>query len=124
MTEVTEKVTVLVREEIELAKVEVTEKLISIGKGIAAVAVAAVFAVFGLVFVLETLAWVLNAIIAGSGDLWWGFLIVTLVLFGSAVGGVLFALRKLKVGVPTPRMAIAEAKKISATLKSKPKASA
>jgi hypothetical protein len=34
------------------------------------------------------------------------------------VGAFLFAWRKLKVGAPTPKMAIDEAKKITATVKS------
>ena len=47
----------LVREEIELAKAEVTTKVSSIARGAAAVAVGAVFGVFALVFVLLTIAW-------------------------------------------------------------------
>ena len=49
LTEVSERVTVLVREEIELAKAEVTEKVAKIARGAAAVAAGAVFGVFALV---------------------------------------------------------------------------
>ena len=105
----------LVREEIELAKAEVTEKVTSLGRGAAAVAVGAVFGVFALVFVLLTIAWGLElASPAASGS---ASLIVMVVLLVLTVFAFLFAWRKLKVGAPTPTMAIDEAKKIRATVK-------
>ncbi len=104
----------LVREEIELAKAEMTTKLSSIARGAAAVAVGAVFGVFALVFVLLTIAWGLNS---AFSSLWLGFLIVMVVLLVVTAGAFLFAWRKLKVGAPKPTMAIEEAKKIRATVK-------
>jgi hypothetical protein len=115
VTEVSEKLSVLVREEIELAKAEVSEKVSSLARGAAAVAIGAVFGVFALIFVLLTIAWGLNTII---GSFWWGFAIVMVLLVALTFGAFLFAFRKLKVGAPTPKMAISEAKKISATVKS------
>ncbi len=114
VAEVTERMSVLVREEIELAKVEVTEKVSSLARGAAAVAVGAVFGVFALIFVLLTIAWALNSALT---SLWLGFLIVMVVLIALTVGAFMFALRKLKVGAPTPKLAIEEAKKIRATVK-------
>ncbi|MDQ6731576.1 MAG: phage holin family protein [Actinomycetota bacterium] len=114
LTEVSERMTVLVREEVELAKAEVTEKVSSIARGAAALAIGAVFGLFALIFVLLTIAWSIND---AAGDLWLGFLIVTVVLVVLTAGAVLFAMRKLKVGAPTPKLAIAEAKKIRATVK-------
>ncbi len=118
LTEVTEHLSVLVREEVELAKAEVTEKVSSIARGAAAVAVGAVFGVFALVFFLITVAWILDAIfVDGTGDIWVGFAIVFVVLGAATVGALLFAWRKLKVGAPKPTMAIDEARKIRATVK-------
>jgi hypothetical protein len=114
LTEVTERMSVLVREEIELAKVEMTTKASSLARGAAAVAVGAVFGVFALVFVLLTLAWGLNSALS---SIWLGFLIVTALLLVLTVFAFLFAWRKFKVGAPTPKMAIDEAKKIRATVK-------
>jgi uncharacterized membrane protein YqjE len=114
LTEVSERMSVLVREEIELAKVEVTEKASSLARGAAAVAVGAVFGVFALVFVLLTVAWGLNSLI---NSIWIGFLIVMVVLLVLTAVAFLFAWRKFKVGAPTPKLAIAEAKKIRATVK-------
>jgi hypothetical protein len=120
MTEVTERMSVLVREEIELAKAEVGQKITSLGKGAAAVVAGAVFGVFAVVFALETLAWALNAIfVSGAGSLWIGFAIVFGVLMALTLLAFLFAWRKLRVGAPTPNMAIDEAKKIRATVTAK-----
>jgi hypothetical protein len=119
LTEVSERMSVLVREEIELAKAEVTVKVSSIARGAAAVAAGAVFGVFAVIFLLLTIAWVLDAIlIDGAGDIWIGFAIVLAVLGVASIGAFLFAWRKLKVGPPTPKLAIEEAKKIRATIKS------
>jgi uncharacterized membrane protein YqjE len=118
VTEVSEKVVVLVRDELELAKVEVVQKVSSLGRGAAAVLVGAVFGVFAVVFLLLTIAWVIDAIlVSGAGDIWLGFAIVLAVLAAATVGAFLFAWRKLKVGAPTPKMAIDEAKKIRATVR-------
>ncbi len=114
LTEISERMSLLVHEEIELAKAEVTEKVSSIARGAAAVAVGAVFGVFALVFVLFTIAWAIND---ATGDLWLGFAIVMVVLLALTGGAFLFAWRKLKVGAPKPTMAIEEAKKIRATVK-------
>jgi uncharacterized small protein (DUF1192 family) len=105
VTEVSERMSLLVREEIELAKAEVTTKVASIARGAAAVAAGAVFVVFAIVF-----------FVTGAGDLWIGFAITLGVLVVLAIGAFLFAWRKLRVGAPTPKMAIDEAKKIRETV--------
>jgi Putative Actinobacterial Holin-X, holin superfamily III len=118
VTEVSERMSVLVREEIELAKVEVTTKVSSIARGAAAVAAGAVFGVFAVIFGLETLAWGLDALlVSGAGNLWIGFAITFGVLGFLTVVTFVFAYRKLRVGAPTPKMAIDEAKRIRETVK-------
>jgi uncharacterized membrane protein YqjE len=115
VTEVSDKLGVLVREEIELAKVEMSAKVTSIARGAAAGAVGAVFAVFALIFVLLTIAWGINS---ATTSVWYGFAVVMVLLIALTVAAFLFAWRKLRVGTPTPTMAIDEAKKISETVKS------
>lgn len=115
VSEVSERMSLLVREEIELAKAEMTTKVSSIARGAAAVAVGAVFGIFALVFVLLSIAWAVNAI---TGSLWIGFVVVMVVLLVLTAFAFLFAWRKLKVGAPTPKMAIDEAKKIGSTVAS------
>jgi hypothetical protein len=113
VTEVSEKLSVLVREEIELARTEVVIKLSSLARGAAAAAVGAVFGVFALIFVLLTIAWGVNAI---TGSLWIGFAAVMVLLIALTIGAFLFAWRKLRVGPPTPQLAIEEARKIQETV--------
>jgi hypothetical protein len=111
---------VLVRDEVELAKAEVTQKASSLARGAAAVAAGAVFAVFAVIFALLTLAWALDAVfVDGAGDIWIGFAIVLAVLGVATIGAFLFAWRKLKVGAPAPTMALDEAKKIRETVSGK-----
>jgi uncharacterized small protein (DUF1192 family) len=116
IAEVSERMSVLVREEIELAKAEMAQKASSIARGAAAVAAGAVFGVFALVFLLLTAAWGLNSLI---DSLWIGFAIVLGVLGAMTVGAFLFAWRKLRVGAPAPKMAIEEAKLIRETVSAK-----
>ena len=113
ITEVSDSLTKLVHDEIELAKAEMSEKVSSLLRGAVAVAVGATFGIFALIFVLLTIAWGLNDLI---GELWAGFLIVAIALVLLAAGAGLFAWKKLKVGTPMPQMAIDEAKKIRETV--------
>jgi uncharacterized small protein (DUF1192 family) len=115
VTEVSEKLGVLVREEIELAKAEMTTKVASLARGAAAVAVGAVLGVFALIYVFLTIAWGINEV---TSHLWLGFAVVMVVLVVLTLGAFFFAWRKLRVGAPTPKLAIDEAKKITATVKS------
>ena len=119
ITEVSERVTALVHDEIELAKAEMTAKATSLARGAAAVAVGAVFGVFAIVFFLLTLALVFNALfVTGFGEVWLGFLIVLALMTLLMIGAFLLARRLFSVGAPTPTMAIDEAKKIRETVAS------
>jgi uncharacterized protein YybS (DUF2232 family) len=114
LNEVSERLAVLVREEIELAKAEVTVKLKSYQRGAIAGTAGAVFGVFGLVFVLLTVAWGLNSLF---NSIWLGFLVVMVILLALTAFAFLFAWRKFNVGAPKPDMALEEARKIRATVK-------
>ena len=113
VTEVSEKLSVLIREEIELAKTEVVAKGTSLARGAAAAAVGAVFGVFALIFILLTIAWGINS---ATNSIWIGFAVVMVLLILLTVFAFLFAWRKLRVGPPAPQMAIEEAKKIRDTV--------
>ncbi len=120
MTEISDRMASLVRDEVDLAKAEVTRKAMSLLRGTAAVAAGAVFGVFALVMGLEAAAWGLNAVLVpGAGSIWEGFLIIFGVLALLALGAFMFAWRALKSGAPpTPTMAIDEAKRIRQTVSS------
>ena len=121
VTEISDRMTNLVRDEIELAKAEVTRKAMSLLRGAAAIAAGAVFGVFAIVMGLEAAAWAINtALVPGAGNLWLGFLIMFGVLAILAILSVVAATRLLKSGTPpTPTMAIDEAKRIRETVSSK-----
>jgi uncharacterized small protein (DUF1192 family) len=117
VTEVSERMSVLVREEIELAKAEVMVKAMSIARGAVAIAAGAVFGIFAVIFALMALAWGLDdLLVSGVGNIWIGFAIVLGALGILAVVAFIFAWRKLTVGAPMPKMAIDEAKKIRETV--------
>lgn len=109
ITEVSDRATLLVQEEIALAKAEISEKVNSILAGSAAGILAGFFALLALIMVFEGLAWQLADI---TGWIWLGFLITIVLLLALAAGTGLFAYRSIKKGAPpTPDMAIEEAKK-------------
>lgn len=115
IAEISEKASLLVREEIELAKAEVTAKATKLGKGAAIAAVAGVFALLGLMMLLHTLAWFFYWVI--GWEIWVGFLVVTVLLFLFAGIAAMVGIRWIKKGSPpTPDMAIDEAKKIKDTV--------
>jgi uncharacterized membrane protein YqjE len=118
--EVSERASLLVREEIELAKVEVTEKLTKLIKGAAVGIAAGVFVLFGVFLLLDGFAWLAYwAIPFPEGTFFWGFFVVAAVLFllGALAGYI--ASRALKSGAPpVPEMAIDEAKRIRETVQS------
>ena len=118
--EVSERAQILVREEIELAKAEVTEKINSLVKGAVVGAVGGIFAVFGLLFLLHGLSWLLwFALFSGSSNYFWGFFIIAGVLFLLGALAGFLASRAFKRGSPPkPELAIDEAKRIRETVQS------
>jgi uncharacterized membrane protein YqjE len=115
--DVTEKASLLIREEIELAKTEVTEKVTKLIKGAVVGIVAGIFAVFGLVYLLHAASWAIWQAIGGTDDFWIGFLIVAVILFLLGALAGFMAARLVKRGAPpTPQMAIEEGKLIKETV--------
>lgn len=118
VTEISERASILVREEIELAKAELTEKGTRIAKGAVVGAVAGVFFVCALLFILIGFAWLLYFYLpVGQFAFFWGFFTMGLILIALGVAAGLIAARALKRGSPpVPTMAIEEAQKIRETV--------
>lgn len=114
--EVSEKASSLVREEIELAKAEISEKVGKILRGSAVGVAAGVFAFLALILVMEGVAWLLNEEVF-DGKAWPGFFVEAAIFLLVAAGAGLFAYRSLQAGAPpVPEQAIEEAKLTKAIL--------
>lgn len=100
----------LIREEFELAKAEVAEKVGKLLRGSVVGVAAGVFAFLALILVMEGIAWLLNEEVF-DGKTWPGFFIeAALFLLVAALAG-LVAYRAVRAGSPpVPAQAIEEAK--------------
>ena len=118
--DVSERTSVLIREEIELAKTEVSEKVAKVLRGSAVGIAAGVFALMGLAMLMHAIAWLLNDLFF-EGDVWAGFAIEALFWFIVAAGAGIFAYRSVQAGAPpVPEMAIEEGRRIKQTLEGTP----
>ena len=114
--DVSERVSYLVREEIELAKAEITEKATSLIKGSVVGVVAGVFVLLGLAMLMHAIAWLLNDLFFGD-TIWLGFLVEAVMWFVVAGVAGFIAFKAVKAGAPpTPDMAIEEGKEIREAL--------
>jgi hypothetical protein len=113
VADVSEKASLLVRQEIELAKAEIQDKVSKLTKGAAVGAVAGVVLVFALVYLLSALAWFFADVYGGPYfEIWLGFLTVFFILVAVAAVAGYLAFRWIKGGAPpTPDLAIEEAKR-------------
>lgn len=115
--DVSERVSILVREEIELAKAEVTEKANELLRGSVVGIAAGIFVVFALVMLLQAGAWLINDILGVESAIWAGFLIMgVLILIMAGVAGWAAQRAFQKGSPPVPEMAIEEAKQTKEAL--------
>jgi hypothetical protein len=116
--EVAERAQVLVREEIELAKAEVTIKAKKLAKGGAIGGAAAVFVLGALILILHGFAWLIWWALPIDADMIFvGFFIEAVILLILAAIAGLVASKLFKAGAPpTPDLAIEEAQRIKETV--------
>jgi uncharacterized membrane protein YqjE len=115
IAEVSERATLLIHEEIELAKAEVTEQVSKLARGAVVGVAAGVFVVTALFFVLIGLAWLLyyELPIGNEFTYFWGFFAMAVILLVlGAIAGFVAAKVVRKASPPVPSMAIEEARKI------------
>ncbi len=107
--DVSERTSTLVREEIELAKTEIREKLSQLVRGSVVGVVAGVFLFLALILIMEGVAWLLNDLV--FDNFWLGFFVEAgLFLLIAAIGGWIAYRSLLKGAPPTPDLAIEQAK--------------
>jgi uncharacterized membrane protein YqjE len=126
ITDVTERFTVLIHEEIELAKAEVAEKTTKLAKGAVVAVAAGVFLVTALFFVLIGLAFLLYYVLpVNAFAYFWGFFAMALILIVlGAIAGLIAAKVVKRGSPPIPNMAIEEARKIRESVSAAPAAGA
>jgi tetrahydromethanopterin S-methyltransferase subunit G len=113
ITEISERATLLIRDEIELARAEISAKVGKLLRGAVIGITAGIFIVVAVFFVLIGLAWLAWYELFPAGEFFWGFFVVagSLLVFAGLAG--LLAARLLRRGSPpSPTMAIDEARKI------------
>jgi uncharacterized membrane protein YqjE len=108
--EVSERAQIPVREEIELAKAEVSEKVGKILRGSAVGGAAGIFAFLALILILHGIAWLLGEEVF-SGDIWAGYFVTAAIFLLLAALAGFIAYRSVRAGSPpVPEQAIEEAK--------------
>ncbi len=108
--DVSERASTLIREEFELAKAEISEKLGKILRGSVVGIAAGAFAFLALILVMEGVAWLLNEEVF-DGKTWPGFFIEAALFLLVAAAAGYFAYRSVSAGAPpVPEQAIEEAK--------------
>jgi uncharacterized membrane protein YqjE len=114
--DVSERVSILIREEIELAKTEIREKVSKLVQGSVVGIAAGVFVLMGLAMLMHGIAWLLNDLFF-EDHVWIGFMIEAGFWFGVAAAAGFFAFRSVRAGAPpTPDLAIEEARRTKETL--------
>ena len=112
--EVSDRASVLIREEIELAKTEVTEKVNRLLRGSVVGLVAGIFVLLALALGMHGIAWLLNDEVFNNE--WAGFFVEAAVFLLIAAGAGFYAYRSFKRGAPPiPDMAIEKTKEIKTT---------
>jgi uncharacterized membrane protein YqjE len=120
--DVAEKSSALVREEIQLAKAEISEKVGKLLRGSVVGLAAGVFAFLALILVMEGVAWLLAEEVF-DGNAWPGFFVEAALFLLIAAAAGFIAYRAVQAGAPpVPEQAIAEAKLTKATLEAANKA--
>jgi hypothetical protein len=114
--EVTEQATVLIREEVELAKAEIGDKLNKLLAGSVVGVVAGIFLLAALILIMHGIAILLGDNVFG-GRVWLGYFTEAIVFLLIAAGAGFYAYKSIRKGTPpVPEMAIEQAKEIRASL--------
>ena len=111
VNDVSTKASLLIKEEIELAKAEISEKVTTLAKGSGLAIAAGVFATFALIYFWVAVALFINDLFNVHQAFWFGFIVVFgILMILTAIAGFV-GLRWIKRGAPpTPDLAIEEAK--------------
>ena len=114
---VTASTQALVKDQVDLAKVEMQAKASVFGKGAAVGAAAGAFVVGALTLILQGFAWLAWYLIFPDEQFFWGFFLVALILLIMAAIAGFAAYKALqKAQSPVPDQALAAARETQATI--------
>jgi hypothetical protein len=114
--EVAEQTTILVRDEIELARTEITEKISTLARSSVVAVAAGLFAFLAFLLLMHAFALGLNSLFF-EGEPWAGYLVEAVIFIAVAIGAGLFAKKSFEeTGPPVPTEAIEQAEKARAVL--------
>jgi uncharacterized membrane protein YqjE len=118
--DVSERASTLIREEIELAKTEVSEKVGSLLRGSVVGIAAGTFAFLALILAMHGIAWLINDLFF-EDEVWPGYFIeAALFLLIAGIAGLIAYRAVQKGSPPVPEQAIEEAKRTKAALGGEP----
>jgi hypothetical protein len=111
VNDVSTKASLLIKEEIELAKTEIAVKAKKLGIGAGMASAALVTLIYFTIFLFFGVAYLINDLFNWEDNIWAGFLIVAVFFLIVTILLVFIGLRLIRRGSPpTPDMAIEEAK--------------
>ncbi len=114
--DVSEQTSRLIRDEIELAKAEVSEKVNQLLRGSVVAIIAGVFAFFALILFMHGIAWLFTDLLFGD-KAWAGYLFEAFLFVLVGAGAAYYAYVNFqKASPPIPTQAIEEAKLTRAAL--------
>src|ERR1700761_6058857 len=97
--DVSERISTLVREEVELAKAEVSEKVGKLLRGSVVGAAAGVFAFLAVIMIFHGIAWLLGEEVF-SGNIWAGYFVTAAAFLLLAALAGFIAYRAVRAGSP------------------------
>ena len=119
VADISDRTTTLIREEIELAKAEISQKVSSLIQGAVVGLLGAVFLITALLFLLHGASWAFFDFVFDGEEVSFGYFIVGGILILLGALAIFLAIRAFKAGSPpAPAMAIDEAKLIKETFTS------
>jgi uncharacterized membrane protein YcjF (UPF0283 family) len=99
----------IAQEELELARLEIVQKLPRLGRSVFSLLLAGFLALFGLLLALAAIAWLLGEEVF-QPHIWLGFAVTAAVVLAAAAYLALGALRQAKGSVPLPTAALRQAR--------------
>lgn len=106
----------LVKDQVDLAKLELQQKAMVFGRGAAIGVAAGIFVVGALILILEGLAWFAWYELFPNDQFFWGFFLIAFILLVfAALAGVIAAKMLKKAKAPVPEQALTAARATQAT---------